>query len=89
VERLFDVKLEEEAMGFGAMKFASKVPQVHVVIVDAHIFFNECTLGIGHKRLHMGRKPGGHHLRNVLGNGMDKACRPIVRYIFGTIFLWD
>jgi hypothetical protein len=77
VKRFFDVKLEEEARGFGAMKFVSKVPHIHVVIVDAP-FFNECALGIGHKRVHMGCKPSGHLLRNVLGNGMDKAYRPIV-----------
>jgi hypothetical protein len=88
VESLFDVKLEEEARCFGAMKFASKVPHIHVVIVDAS-FFDECALGIGHKRVHMRRKPSGHHLCNILGNGMDKAYRSIVRYVFGTIFLRD
>jgi hypothetical protein len=40
VESLFDVKLEEEARCFGAMKFASKVPHIHVVIVDAPFFMN-------------------------------------------------
>jgi hypothetical protein len=39
VESLFDVKLEEEARCFGAMKFASKVPHIHVNIMDAPFFF--------------------------------------------------
>ena len=55
VKSLFDIKLEEKARRVGALEFPCKVPDIHVVVMDA-TFLDESTLGIGDKGVHEGGK---------------------------------
>ena len=53
VGSFFHVKLEEEGGSLAFVKAKSKIPHIHIVIMDTSLL-NECTLGVGDMDIHTG-----------------------------------
>lgn len=75
IKSLGNVQLDEEGRGAGSVKTASRVPDVHEIIVDASLF-DEGALAGGNDVVHFRTKSQSHSFGNNLRDDVNEADWP-------------